>query len=189
MRSLEAVEALIASLPADARDQSRLRACDVMNPAGLRHAVDEAASVRGRLDGVLDTDNATWEQQLSLKVGSVLNLFRAAQPWLEKSDLARAAVANLGRSLAVELARRIGVAVVNLGAIHTGRQRACWERLGSGQTFREWAAAEVARREILLGRFGRPDEVAAVVTFLLSPRAGYITGTSLDVAGGSHGRA
>ena len=35
-----------------------------------------------------------------------------------------------------------------------------------------------------LGRFGTPEEVSGIVAFLLSDRASYITGASIDVAGG-----
>jgi NAD(P)-dependent dehydrogenase (short-subunit alcohol dehydrogenase family) len=44
--------------------------------------------------------------------------------------------------------------------------------------------AEIAQREIPLGRFGRADEVAGVVAFLASARASYLTGATVDVAGG-----
>jgi 3-oxoacyl-[acyl-carrier protein] reductase len=45
--------------------------------------------------------------------------------------------------------------------------------------------AELLER-IPLGRFGNPEEVAAVVTFLASPHAGYITGATLHVNGGMY---
>ena len=41
-----------------------------------------------------------------------------------------------------------------------------------------------AKNEVPLGRFGKPEEFAAAVTFLASERAGYITGVSLAVDGG-----
>lgn len=41
-----------------------------------------------------------------------------------------------------------------------------------------------AKSEVPLGRFGKPEEFGAAVTFLASERAGYITGVSLAVDGG-----
>ena len=38
--------------------------------------------------------------------------------------------------------------------------------------------------EVPLGRFGTADEVSGIVTFLASDRASYLTGISIDVAGG-----
>ena len=38
--------------------------------------------------------------------------------------------------------------------------------------------------DIPVGRLGRPEEVAALVSYLVSDDAGYITGTTLDINGG-----
>jgi 3-oxoacyl-[acyl-carrier protein] reductase len=43
--------------------------------------------------------------------------------------------------------------------------------------------AEFVRRELPFGRFGRPEEVGAVVSFLASPRASWISGASVPVDG------
>ncbi len=42
----------------------------------------------------------------------------------------------------------------------------------------------MARAEVPLGRFGDVGEVSGIVAFLASDRASYLTGTSIDVAGG-----
>ena len=41
-----------------------------------------------------------------------------------------------------------------------------------------------AAQHVPLGRFGKPEEIAAGVAFLAWPSAGYITGATLDINGG-----
>lgn len=82
------------------------------------------------------------------------------------------------RTLAVEWApHRIRVNAVAPGPIET-----------SGAARQLWASPEaVARigRLVPLGRWGRPEEIADAVGFLVSPFAAYITGEILTVDGGA----
>jgi NAD(P)-dependent dehydrogenase (short-subunit alcohol dehydrogenase family) len=108
-----------------------------------------------------------------------------ASPELARSSIFRSGVAAAARSLALELAPDVLVNVVVPGQFPTpGYAR-----------FESWCAEhdgidldEVRRRHeaaIPLRRLGRPDELADVVTFLCSARAGYVTGSVIRVDGGA----
>ena len=43
---------------------------------------------------------------------------------------------------------------------------------------------ENAKKQIALGRFGRPEEIAGVVSFLCSPDSSYVTGQIIEISGG-----
>ncbi len=48
----------------------------------------------------------------------------------------------------------------------------------------DWAAPQIA--STVLGRYGKPEEIAAMVAFVASPDAAYITGANLTVDGGTN---
>ena len=51
-------------------------------------------------------------------------------------------------------------------------------------TLGQEGASELARRAVPMGRIGRPEEIAAMVLWLCSPEASYVTGFTYDVSGG-----
>jgi 3-oxoacyl-[acyl-carrier protein] reductase len=87
---------------------------------------------------------------------------------------AKAGLLGLTRSVARELARRnITCNVVAPGPIVTAM---------TDEMPEEWRAQ--AEAAVPLGRFGTPEECAAVITFLCSEAAGYVTGALVPVDGG-----
>ena len=100
------------------------------------------------------------------------------------SSVNRAASIAFARTLALWLAAEsICVNSVNIGYVLTPQWSNVHKRVRPDLEPDEFFA-EMGSTEVPMGRMGKPEEVAGIVTFLASPRASYITGASIDVGGG-----
>lgn len=117
-----------------------------------------------------------------VNIGAVYS--RYPDPTFFATSVNRAAGNSFTKTLAFEVAKdNILVNGVNIGFVITPQ----WDnihRRRAPDVPREEFFQTFARQEVPLGRFGTPDEVSGLVAFLLGERASYITGASIDVAGG-----
>jgi NAD(P)-dependent dehydrogenase (short-subunit alcohol dehydrogenase family) len=185
-------------------------ACDVTSTPSVEQAVEQCVRVHGSLDAVvnaagsgeparfLEATDEIWNRTLDVNLLGTVRVCRAALPHLRRSDhaqrgivnftsqaaktgglvigapysAAKAAVLCLTKTLAAEFgADGIRVNAVAPGIIDT-------PFLDHIPGIRDRGA------QLPLGRIGRPEEVAAVVSFLLSTDAAYLTGEIVDVNGG-----
>jgi len=159
--------------------------------------------------GTFDTlDDEAWSQAVELNLMSTVRFSRAAIPQMRQgrwgriinitsisvkqpvaglmlSNSVRAAVVGMAKTLADEVASE-GILVNNVcpGFIETDRSRSLLKgRAEKAGTSYEQQLDKLAE-SIPLGRMGQPEELAALIAFLASERAGYITGATIQADGG-----
>lgn len=155
-----------------------------------------------------DFDDTAWEAAFNLSLMSGVRLIRAALPHMQQakwgriinitsisvkepidnlvlSNAIRASVHGLAKTLAAQIGKD-GITINNVmpGFTQTDRinQLATINAEKSGKTKEEILAGMGG--PLPLGRVGQPEEFGAVVAFLASERASYITGASIPVDGG-----
>lgn len=206
---LQAVQEDALAIPADASDagaRSRLferidAECgrlDILvnsvpgaEPASfIQHGVrDIEDGIAKKLIPYLDNMKLAFERMKENRWGRIVNvvgnMWKEPDPVRFNFGLVNAAVVNAGKAASFELAPYgITVNSVHPGSILSDRLRSVWTVAAEkkGLTLREME--ERASADIPAGRVGQPEEAAALIGFLVSEEAGYITGQQISVDGG-----
>jgi citronellol/citronellal dehydrogenase len=183
--------------------------CDVREPDQVRALVDAALERFGAVDVLVNNAGGQFDaaaEEITTKGMRAVHRLTLDAAWELTRDVATRSMIPGGGGLIVFLgfSPRRGIP----GFAHAAAARAALENLAQGLAL-EWSkhsvrtvcvvlgnidteglaaygpeALEQSRRQVPLGRLGRPEEVGETIAFLATEGAGYITGSSVVVDGG-----
>ena len=117
------------------------------------------------------------DQMIAKKWGRIVNITGKSEPdGVNGAFAAKAAMHAWSKGLS----REVGKAGITVNCIPPGRIMSEQIQRNYTPEYRQWQADN----EIPVGRYGEPEDIANLVAFLVSPHAGYITGTVIPVDGG-----
>jgi len=202
-----ATDAQVLAVPTDvtsSEDVERLIARTVEKFGRLDILINNAGTANAK--SFEAASDELWQQDLDLKLHAAVRTIRAALPHLKQrggriinittpagkqpgarslpTSVSRAAGIALTKALSKEFAEhRILVNTVCVGLIKSAQQ----ERHGEARGLSVEEHYQELGKSVPLRRVGEAAEVANVVAFLASEAASYVTGTSVNVDGGSSG--
>ena len=210
--SVESAKATVEAIRGAGGEMVSKQPCRLDDPAECQALVELALRTYGRVDVLFnlagrqyfnwleDITDEEWDRARWGGVDLVFYLTRAAWPHLKDSRGVVVNMASLNASLSFKILPSLAHSTNKAGIIAMTRQLAVEGRehgiransispglIESGATRdqlkdREWASYMLGKT--LLGRLGRPEEVANVALFLASEESSYITGIDIVVDGG-----
>ena len=188
-------------------DISNLVAATVAELGGVNILVNNA--VNSKAAPFMELADEDWLNHLNVKVmgyvrcsrevvphmrarggGRIINIggvaARAANSLTNSNGVTNASVSNIAKNLSDQVAEYgILVNCIHPGTTRTPRQTMILERQANDANITVAAAEERAVAQIPIGRMVEPEDIADLVLFLVSSRAGAITGQTIAVDGGS----
>jgi 3-oxoacyl-[acyl-carrier protein] reductase len=203
----------LAADVADPAEPARVVACAVERFGSIDVLVNNAG--RAHAGGILEASDTDWQDMTETKLSAMRRFCQAAIPHMRKrhwgriinissiggiypnyklmvSHVLSAAINNLTRSMALELAHDgILVNAIGVGAVLTDNWASNMlpsvrkRRPELARKSDEALVTMLGEEMTPVGRFGRPDEIAAIAAFLASERNGFVTGDTIEASGGA----
>lgn len=187
---------------------------DVSDAEGVCQCIAQVVAEKGGIDAlvnnagwstiapVVDLPLKDWQRCLDIDLtGTFLTMHHALPSMIARGS---GAIVNISSIAAYETSTEHGaaysaakagvLALTRVAAAENGRHGIRVNAIAPGLIYNEFLRkiypdeffSGYAENRSLVGRVGRPEDVAALVSFLLSDRAGYITGEVYGISGGVH---